>query len=205
MPKAFSEKEKTAIRAHLCAVGLRHFAKAGVRAARVEDICRETGIAKGSFYNFFPSKEDLFMTIADARDLGHKADMRTYLMNGTQGAAATLEGLFDFMMQRIETDPVLRIVQDSGEMAHVLRKVSPPMVEENLRRDRAFVAEVSGILKQRFGMVHASPGALEGLMSLMLALGFQRQVIETTGTYANTLALLKSLFVHRLLKGEDHD
>ena len=52
-----------------------HFSRTGVRAARVGDICADVGIAKGSFYAFFASKEDLFMAIADDRDLMHKRDM----------------------------------------------------------------------------------------------------------------------------------
>jgi len=205
MPRAFREDEKQRIRHQLREVGLNHFSRVGVRAARVEDICRETGIAKGSFYAFFASKEDLFMAIADRQDLKQKSDTRAYLERRAGGASETLKGFFDFTMERVESDPVLRIVQDTGEMAHVLRKVSPPMVENNLRRDRAFLIEIAFILKDRFGLTHATAETLEALMSLMLALGLQRDVVEAAGSYANTVALLRGLFVSRLLKGADDD
>ena len=48
MPKAFDEGEKQAIRSQLMAAGLRRFAREGVRAARIEDICRDAGI---EYYN----------------------------------------------------------------------------------------------------------------------------------------------------------
>ncbi|HEY7574309.1 MAG TPA: helix-turn-helix domain-containing protein, partial [Thermoanaerobaculia bacterium] len=40
---------------------MRHFAKAGYHAARVEDIAAELSIAKGSIFQHFGSKEALFL------------------------------------------------------------------------------------------------------------------------------------------------
>ena len=46
--QAFETEDREAIRAALMKSGLRRFAQAGIRAARVDDICQEVGIAKGS-------------------------------------------------------------------------------------------------------------------------------------------------------------
>ena len=48
-------------RALIVEMAMRHFAKRGYQAARVEDIATELGIAKGSIFQHFGSKEGLFL------------------------------------------------------------------------------------------------------------------------------------------------
>ena len=42
-------------------VAMRHFAEAGYRGTRVEDIAQEVGVAKGTVFGVFGSKEELFL------------------------------------------------------------------------------------------------------------------------------------------------
>ena len=58
MPAIFNERTKWALRAHLLEIGWEHLLRKGFRALRIEDITQEAGIAKGTFYHFFPSKDD---------------------------------------------------------------------------------------------------------------------------------------------------
>jgi len=48
-------------RARIVDVALRHFAEHGYHSARVEDVARELGIAKGSVFQHFGTKEALFL------------------------------------------------------------------------------------------------------------------------------------------------
>ena len=50
-------------RARIVDVALRHFAEHGYHAARVEDMARELGIAKGSVFQHFGTKEGLFLAV----------------------------------------------------------------------------------------------------------------------------------------------
>ena len=43
------------------------FARQGYRATSMEDIVRESGLSVGAIYTYFPSKEDLFLALADQR------------------------------------------------------------------------------------------------------------------------------------------
>lgn len=184
---------------------MKQFATRGIRAARIDDICRNVGIAKGSFYTFFASKEDLFMTLANERDAAHKLDMLDFLRTAQGDPRETVLGFFDFLMERIESDPVLKIVTDAGEISHLIRKVSPALMVENSQRDTAFLTKISEIFQQRHGLVHANLSTLEGLMTLMVALGLQAEFIDTSTGYAPTIALMRELFLARLMKGPYDD
>jgi AcrR family transcriptional regulator len=205
MPRAFTEPEKKKLRADLHRAGLARFARAGIRATRVDDICRDVGIAKGSFYAFYASKEDLFMAVADERDIGHKADMRVFLLETDLAGAHLLGAFFDFLMERIDSDPVLRIVRDSGELSHLSRKISPESAAENARRDIAFIHDVASILKERHQLSHADPETIMGLMTLMISLSMQSDLISQGADYPSMVRLLRDLFIARLLKGPTND
>jgi TetR/AcrR family fatty acid metabolism transcriptional regulator len=43
------------------------FAKRGYHDARTSEIAREAGVAEGTLYNYFPSREDIFLSLFDDR------------------------------------------------------------------------------------------------------------------------------------------
>ncbi len=60
LPRAPSSRS-LAKRERIVEVAMRHFADSGYQAARVEDIAAEMGIAKGSVFQHFGSKQGLFL------------------------------------------------------------------------------------------------------------------------------------------------
>ncbi|HUV31942.1 MAG TPA: TetR/AcrR family transcriptional regulator [Devosiaceae bacterium] len=200
MPRPFSRAEKTAIRAQLMQAGLKRFSAQGIRATRVDDICRDIGIAKGSFYTFFQSKEDLFMTVADEREDVHRRGMREAAKTASGTPADRLGQLFDVIMRRIETDAVLRIVRDRAEMQHLLRKLPPERLAANLEGDKAFADAFAVYLGELGVAPGADPRDLEALMTLMLTVSLQSDLIPPAN-YDHTVAVLRDQFVVRLLDG----
>jgi DNA-binding transcriptional MerR regulator len=51
------------VRERLIEAGLGAFCHRGFGEVSVDDVCRAVGIAKGSFYRYFDSKEDLFLAV----------------------------------------------------------------------------------------------------------------------------------------------
>ena len=77
------------------------FGELGYETATVRDIIRRTGLAAGTFYNYYRSKEEVFAALADdgARRFGpilkglraqHGADFESF-------AAAAIAAYFDFL------------------------------------------------------------------------------------------------------------
>lgn len=65
MPIAFTEEEMTKLRHELILAGIKLSRELGLQRMSVEKITSAVGIAKGSFYIFFDSKEDFILEIAD--------------------------------------------------------------------------------------------------------------------------------------------
>ena len=64
MPNAFTEEESKRIRQELILAGIRLSKELGVQKMSVEKLTAAVGIAKGSFYLFFGSKEDFIIEVA---------------------------------------------------------------------------------------------------------------------------------------------
>lgn len=63
MPRISEEKKEANSKKILESAQLL-FAEKGYMSVTVDDICKKSNISKGSFYNYFPSKESIFLEIA---------------------------------------------------------------------------------------------------------------------------------------------
>lgn len=63
MPKIFSEQEREIIRMKLLNAGIEELENKSYRNIAVDSLAAKVGIAKGTFYNFFPSKEAYFYAV----------------------------------------------------------------------------------------------------------------------------------------------
>ena len=78
MARHFSENEKQLIKKRLLVEGKELFENCGIRKTSVDKIVEKVGIAKGSFYNFYASKESMvFDLIMDMEIKMHKDEMDT--------------------------------------------------------------------------------------------------------------------------------
>jgi AcrR family transcriptional regulator len=64
MPRVSSDT-KQATRAKLLAAAGEEFARVGLQRANVDAISLAAGYAKGTIYNYFPSKEELFLAVVE--------------------------------------------------------------------------------------------------------------------------------------------
>lgn len=80
------------------------FLKMGYDAVTIRDVVRETGLAAGTFYNYFTDKDSLFKAVLEARinevnEAMHAVRMRAPSVEGF------LYGAFHALFSKIATDP----------------------------------------------------------------------------------------------------
>jgi AcrR family transcriptional regulator len=73
MPKPFSEQEKQMIQQRLLEKGHEFFCKHGLKKVNVEELAKAANISKGAFYQFFESKEALFMDIVEETEKRYRS------------------------------------------------------------------------------------------------------------------------------------
>lgn len=122
MAVAFTEAERARITACLIDTAERLFGAQGLKKTSLEELVAPAGIAKGSFYAFFDSKEALYKEVMIRR-----APLIGKKLKRALSAAPNVEALAELMRQTatvLTTDPFYRrLMTHPDELASVRRRV----------------------------------------------------------------------------------
>src|SRR5690349_2414224 len=113
MPKGFTAAEKTHLRAHLLAQGRTFLATTGIRKTSVDDLAAAVHISKGAFYLFFPSKEELFLTIFEQMEAAYHATLLSVAEQGTGPPKVRLRTFFAQAFSLWRSSPLFRHVGEA--------------------------------------------------------------------------------------------
>lgn len=197
MAKQFDPHERELIAQQLHKAGLGQFTASGLRAVRIEDLCKSVGIAKGSFYNFFASKEDLFMAIAEARDATHRNTIISYANGFTGTSTQLISGFFDFLFNLSESDPIMDVLSRPGELDYLLRKLPPDRLITHQQSDAEFMKKLIQSWSALGLVADAEPTIILELSVLMVCLITRRAVLPEKD-YLAARNLLRELFIFKL-------
>jgi AcrR family transcriptional regulator len=78
------------------------FSERGLRSARMADVAERAGIGKGTVYEYFRSKEDLFLAVFDAFGVGMLDDLLAQLEPHPSSASAYLRRFCDAMLEALQ-------------------------------------------------------------------------------------------------------
>ncbi|MEQ9450175.1 MAG: TetR/AcrR family transcriptional regulator [Pseudomonadales bacterium] len=138
MPRAFTETEETAIREQLRRKGLALFAAQGVTKTSVEQITQSVGIAKGSFYKFYGSKELLFFELLeDAQN-----EIRSPLLGAEEKNRTHLEKLLHQMFRAVLNNPLIHFMGRESELLAISRKVPAEVLIRHQQDDQKFLDQM---------------------------------------------------------------
>lgn len=138
------EEKKQAQRQAIMEVAQVHFERFGYKRAVIDDIVREVGIAKGTFYLYFKSKDQLlFELISQSRH-----EMLEKFMAAI-GQEKTAEGqirvIIEMSFQAFEDYPLLaRLIAEDPEFRIVTKMMEQPSAQEEMRQA---LAKMQALLK----------------------------------------------------------
>ncbi|HVO37472.1 MAG TPA: TetR/AcrR family transcriptional regulator [Spirochaetia bacterium] len=196
MPRAFTEAEREKIRGKLIAAGKRLINKAGLRHFVVDDAAREAGISKGSFYSFFPSREDFILSVLEAWE----AEYRGALISGiTQGGGTPRERIEKFFLgafQILEREPGLARLQTT-EIQAVIDRLPPQRIEAHQAEDNRVLKETFGSWVSQGLASRSLLDALRGLIPALFSIVVHRDDFPP-GTYQPAVKLIAEALALRI-------
>lgn len=141
MPK-FSDKERELIKNKIYIEGEMLFANMGVKKVTVNDIANAVGISHGSYYNFFESKEHLFMDINFQKQKEIFAEVDDLIKDNFSATSENMVKLvLLFLIERFFTDKI--ISQINGDiMEYLIRKTPSYCLDVNVQRDKEIVEKL---------------------------------------------------------------
>ena len=175
MPR-FREEEKRIIREKLVVEGKRLFQRYGLKKTSIEELADAAGIAKGTFYHFFESKEDLCLAIFDREEELMRKDLKR-IMSRYRDPLRTFKALIAFSHNFVRGDSLLVRLREAGEYEQLARGVSPEKLAAHLKHDETTAAVLITAMRAKGARVTVKPDVLAGLLRAVVMLALQEQVI----------------------------
>jgi len=140
MARSFSERERETIKQDLIEACKQCWTRYGYHKTGVRELAELAGISSGAFYQFFTSKEMLFVATAesfqtDLVEIFHH-NMRAY--PGKRGVAESLKAI----AAELSGASWLSAMWD--EWPTIVRKLPPNYVEEDFQRDALQIEQIIG-------------------------------------------------------------
>jgi AcrR family transcriptional regulator len=170
VPRAFNDDEIARIRAALLKSGRASFLERGLRGTTIGQLITSAGIGKGSFYQFFKSKEELFLELFSEEIPAMVARLHAASFAATRDTREALVLLMRAMIRELETNQLARVVmndpvqlerflstEEFQTLGARIAKANAPLVEcieqaiargEIIDREPRLVAELLGLVKQ---------------------------------------------------------
>lgn len=193
MARPFSADERQRIRQQLMHYARPLFARQGLKKTSLEELTAPVGIAKSSFYQFFPSKEDLYLELLMQERAAIEAHLLAVSFHATSNMRDALRRLVHAIVDVLEThDLTRRMLSHPDELELLARAVSPELqAQHNRTRMDAFLPYI--VQGQSAGtIINVDPYVLTGVMQAITMLTLHRTEIGAD-RYPQVLDLLIDL------------
>lgn len=163
MPRGFSRQEQEAIRERLLVEGRRLIERYGLSRTTVDDLARAAGIAKGSFYKFFRSKELLCMELMEQEELRIKAAILAAARDRPDARSA-YRAVMQSIPQLMRDHSLVTSMRDSGDVALLARAVGADRLAEHFRADIETTRTFLEVLREKGADCRVDVEVFAGLM-----------------------------------------
>ncbi len=200
MVKAFTEKEKEFIRAKLKEVAKECLGRYGVKKTTVDQLVEMTGISKGAFYKFYPSKEALFFSVLEDYQNEVLQDL-AYSIGGRDSVTADdFTELIYKLYQDVNRSFVMNMVRNK-EFDYLLRKLPEELILRHHRFDDLLAQKLFASLRLKDTVdVEVVAASLRAVFMCMLHV---REIGEKD--FDGVLKLLIRGLAQQIMEGASHN
>lgn len=142
MPRGFSKLEAKHFRDKLLDIGTFLFGTKGLSGVSIDQIVKEVGISKGSFYRFFKNKEDLCYDCLLNLETNIRRDIEKKLLPHKDQPGVFIKLLILEIPRVIKDHPLLSMFQNPREMELLMLRVDPGKHQVNFDGDTGFIGSM---------------------------------------------------------------
>lgn len=198
MPKAFSDAQRAALRERLIAAGRSAINRWGMRLV-IDDIARDAGISKGSFYAFFPSKEDFVLSVLESWEAELRGKILRDLVEGEAPAADRWEAFFRGTFALLEREPGLARMA-GPDVQRLIEALPAQRLAAHQEADRKTIEAAVGRLVAQGDLAAGDAATLEGVLASIFAMSLFRQNYPP-GTWEASVVFVSQALAARYTHG----
>jgi AcrR family transcriptional regulator len=178
MPRGFSPGERIRIEKDLVQAAGDLVVQKGFRGTSIDQIVQTVRIAKGSFYKFFGSKEELIYEAVRQVQTQARSQLREAVANASQDSARNqLQSVIRSLFHILEANPLLREISTTQIMADLLRGLPEATIREERVSDDKFFDELFDELRERQVIEEPRRQVFGGIPRLVLAMVLQKEML----------------------------
>jgi AcrR family transcriptional regulator len=196
MPRAFTEIERTRIRERLIAAGKKTINRSGVRLLVVDDISREAGVSKGSFYSFFPSREDFILSVLESWESEYRGALLAEIAAGRGTVRERLTRFFLGAFETLEREPGLAKLS-FGEIERLMDALPPERIAAHKAADERAMESAFTLWAQGGFIDSAAMATLAGLVPALFAIALHKADFPP-GSFEPTIKIIAEALAMRL-------
>jgi AcrR family transcriptional regulator len=189
VPRAFTAAERETIEARLAQAGLEEFGRHGLRRTNVAALARAAGIAKGSFYLFFPSKEALLLSLLAAERARTRAKLGAIVGDAALPPRDRIERFLRLSFESFAESPLLAQLRDPEEAEALARTLPAGALDHELSAQDDYFVEVLQEWQDAGELTPFESEAIVGLAHAIRAVGLEHGAIGDA-RFPRTLDLL---------------
>jgi AcrR family transcriptional regulator len=198
MPKGFSEQEKKLIKKDLIKKATELFGTYGLRKTNLEEITSSVGIAKGSFYSFYNSKEELFLDVLQQSEKALINEMRTILKTFKTNPKEKFRDFINFHIKIPKEHPIIQQVTNKKIRNHLIRKLQGNEKLNHITNTYEYITEfIKGWQDQGY-IIKENPEIIAGVLKSIFTIGLDKETIVYIGKekYEETISKLVDIIIN---------
>ncbi|MFD0868276.1 Potential acrAB operon repressor [Chlamydia abortus] len=197
MARKFSDHEKERIRERLVEAGKQCFGLYGLKKTSIEQLTKAAGIAQGTFYLFFPSKEELYFELLE---LEEERVRRQLLEETEESGRMDKEKLVRFLRKSLTVigeNPFFRQLYEEDVMEQLVRKLPPEKLAAHFDKDADVAMPFVRRWQEEGWLTSQRPEIIVSLIRSLILLTLQKRMIGEE-VFDETMELLIQLIAQGL-------
>lgn len=195
--KGFSDRERDAIRQQLLETGRELFSQYGVKKTTVSELTDAVGIAEGTFYRFFDSKDELYWAVLETERERVEAKYAAAVAN-VDGPRDEMIALLASICDEIETNPLVRASIEGNEFERMMRNMSGKELAAANQQAVAFFHEYIDSWQEAGAIRNADPDLIGGMFRAVMFITLHEDAMGPA--YPEIRSLLIETVVEGLLE-----
>lgn len=201
MPRHFSKEEKKIIKERLMTKGKELFSTIGLKKTTIEDLTETVGIAKGSFYSFFDSKEELYFIVMEAEAEKIRQKFKEDIINKfpVMEPEEIMKQMLSTMLEVLETNPLINRIYNTDDLSLIYQKINNNQLEEHKQLSlNAFLPFIKN-LQEQGELIIEKPEVIMGVIRAIPLVSFHKEELGKD-IYPEIIDLLIEMVAEGLVK-----
>lgn len=164
MARPFSSEEKDRLSKSLKDAGRELFTRYGLKKTAVADITKQVGIAQGSFYQFYSSKEALYFSILEDEEARIQELLLGFLPGDRPLKAEDLERMMIAGYEEAKATPLMMQLISGEAYGDMIARLPAEAVAEHTRHDEDRLLPLVTKWQQEGVMIQEKPQIITGVL-----------------------------------------